>query len=143
MVSVLKSQFRPVLSGVYKIVSIQFPERVYIGSSVNMFRRFYIHEKALQRKKHHSVKLQNHVNKYGFSDLQFFVVEYCQVCDLIIREQFYINTFQPFFNINPVAGSRLGSVHSPEAKLKARKYVIQHKRQFRDFVSGKFISIKK
>jgi group I intron endonuclease len=90
----------PVVSGVYKIQSISHPERVYIGSAVSFRHRWSKHRKDLEKNEHHSPKLQNHFNKYGMDDLVFQVLLECGRDRLRIKEQCYLNIFQPWFNIS-------------------------------------------
>jgi group I intron endonuclease len=52
------------------------------------------------------------------SDFIFIIFEYCEPDKLILREQFYIDALKPEYNINPIAGSRLGSKHSEESIAK-------------------------
>ena len=58
------------ISGIYKIQSLYHPERCYIGSAVNITRRWMEHLTALKADKHYSKKLQNHYNKYGKNEKQ-------------------------------------------------------------------------
>ena len=109
------------ISGIYKIQSIRKPQRCYIGSAKNLHVRWGIHLSELRRNKHHSVKLQNHYNKYGETDLQFSLLLGCDIEDLIKIEQYFIDTYKPFFNIQPNAGSNLGWRHSEETKEKIRR----------------------
>jgi len=104
-------------SGIYILQSILFPNRQYVGSCVDFNLRWMVHQSTLIAKKHHNAKLQNHVNKYGLSDILFLHLETCSRENLLIREQYYIDTLKPHFNINPIAGSRLGSRHSARTKL--------------------------
>jgi group I intron endonuclease len=46
------------------------------------------------------------------------MLEYCLPENAISREQYYIDLLKPNYNLNSVAGSRLGSTHSEESKLK-------------------------
>lgn len=105
-------------SGVYKISSKAKPHRYYIGSSVCIRRRWAGHLHDLRQNKHHSPKLQHHYNKYGEGDLEFTVIETCDRCNLIVQEQFFIDTYNPWFNVLPNAFSCLGMKHSDEAKAK-------------------------
>ena len=109
------------ISGIYKIQSTVNSERVYIGSAVNISRRWILHLFDLRHNKHHSPKLQNHFNKYGESDLVFIIVEPCLPEFLIGREQFYIDTLNPFFNIVKTAGSILGYKHSVQTIKKMKE----------------------
>jgi group I intron endonuclease len=95
-------------SGIYKIQSSIHPEKIYIGSAVNIDNRRYEHLKKLRRNKHHSIKLQNHYNKYGEYDLIFSTIFECPKENLLIHEQSYIDALDPYFNICKVAGNTLG-----------------------------------
>jgi group I intron endonuclease len=106
------------ISGIYKIESKIKSERIYIGSSCNIKRRWENHKYDLSRNKHGSNKLQNHYNKYGKDDLVFSIIEECENDYLIIREQFYIDSLSPFFNNRKIANSQLGIKRSEETKRK-------------------------
>lgn len=104
------------ISGIYQICSKVKPERIYIGSAVNIHKRWALHMDDLRKNKHHSRKLQRHYNKYGKEDLQFSVLICCDKNDLIKTEQYYIDSHRPYFNISPTAGSTLGMKFSIEHK---------------------------
>ena len=109
------------ISGIYKIQSISKPERIYIGSGVDVLHRWHNHFSDLKLNKHHSKKLQRHYNKYGKSDLVFSIIAVCnkeelKPIDSIIRpEQFFIWAYDPYFNNLPLAGSHLGAKRSLES----------------------------
>ena len=105
-------------SGIYKIQSQINPKRFYVGSAVDLKDRWRCHLKDLRKNKHGSIKLQRHYNKYNESDLVFIVLEPCFPQFLITREQHYINTLNPYFNICKIAGSRLGCKCSEETLKK-------------------------
>lgn len=105
--------------GIYKILSKARPENVYIGSAIDFTRRKNTHLQKLRKNKHHNVKLQNHFNKYGESDLLFHLVEVViDAKNLIPREQAWIDNEVPYFNICRKAGSKLGVSLGPEARRK-------------------------
>jgi len=110
-----------VISGIYKIQSKHNRERCYIGSAINITRRWMEHLTSLKANKHYSKKLQNHYNKYGKNDLVFSILIGCDKQDLISTEQFFIDSYKPFFNNNPTAGSPLGRKLSDETKNKIRE----------------------
>jgi group I intron endonuclease len=97
-------------SGIYKIES-STNGNIYIGSAVNLLRRFSIHKRDLKKESHHSKILQNHVNKYGLNDLIFSVLEAVDIENLVKREQHYINSLHPQFNVCKIAGTCLGVKH--------------------------------
>ena len=122
------------ISGIYKIQSLIKPDRIYIGSAVNISSRWSRHIFDLKNNKHHSIKLQNHYNKYGKNDLEFSIILVCDKEDLIITEQYYLDTENPYFNICKIAGSTLGIRPSKESIEKSRKGKIEaHKRYFNLF----------
>lgn len=108
-------------SAIYKIQSKIHPDRFYIGSAIQTKSRWCLHLADLRKNKHHSSKLQNHYNKYGKDDLIFIVIEPCFPEFLVIREQYYLDTLKPFFNINKIANSCLGLKRSKETCDKIRK----------------------
>ena len=107
-------------SGIYQIQSIR-NSKIYVGSAVNLRGRKYGHFTDLKNKKHGNQHLQNHYNKYGKADFQFSILEFCEKEKLIEREQLYIDTLRPIFNICQIAGSSLGIKYSGESKQKMRK----------------------
>jgi group I intron endonuclease len=96
------------ITGIYKIQSTIKPERIYIGSAVDIKRRWYEHTHDLKLNNHNNPKLQNHYNKYGNEDLIFTVMKECSIKLLLEREQYYIDKLKPFYNICCVAGNTLG-----------------------------------
>jgi len=105
------------ISGIYKIQSIVKPDRIYIGSAIDITVRWKNHLKLLRRNKHHSVKLQNHYNKYGEFDLQFLILLGCEKEDLVKIEQYFLDSYKHYFNICSKAYSSLGIKHPNRKKL--------------------------
>lgn len=68
---------------IYMIQSNIKSKRCYIGSAVNYNIRKRLHLSQLKNNKHHSIKLQNHYNKYGKDDLIFSTLICCEKEDLI------------------------------------------------------------
>lgn len=50
--------------------------------------------------------------KYGLNNFSLEIIEYCDKLVLIEREQFYLDTLKPEYNLLKVAGSKLGFKHS-------------------------------
>jgi group I intron endonuclease len=84
--------------GIYKIVS-KNTNRIYIGSSSNIVKRWNTHINNLLNNKHHSIKLQRHFNKYGIDDLLFSIIEECSIESLLNKEQYYLDNNYCYFNI--------------------------------------------
>lgn len=104
-------------SGIYQIRNL-VNNHIYIGSTTNFSRRQSLHFSKLKNYTHHSKYLQNAYNKYGEDNFVFEIIEYCDPEYLIEREQWYIDNYQPKYNINPTAGSSFGVIRSEETKLK-------------------------
>ncbi len=133
------------MTGIYLIQSKSNPERVYVGSAVDISQRIRVHLNRLHNNKHHSKKLQNHFNKYGNSDLTFSILESCKPHELLDREQRYIDAMKPWFNICPKAGNTLGATWtlSEDAKKniseghKGLKHSEESKRKRSEALKGK------
>ncbi|TGE29764.1 GIY-YIG nuclease family protein [Hymenobacter metallicola] len=100
-------------------------DRVYIGSSCHVRNRMSFHFHCLKRDKHHSAKLQNFYNKYGEGVITTSILEICEVDNLIVREQYWIDSYvkhhkeSDLMNIAHKAGSCRGIKQNPEV-VKAR-----------------------
>lgn len=115
------------ISGIYKIESKIKPERIYIGSAINIKRRWKEHRKDLRNNVHHSSKLQNHYNKYGKSDIEYIIIMVCEKEELIKQEQLFFDSCNPYFNGCKVAYSCLGVKHSEESKKRRSLFMMGNK----------------
>ena len=86
-------------SGIYKIQSLSKPHLFYIGSSVNVKKRWQQHIHRLKCHRHENQRLQNHVDKYGLYDLKFTIIFSCDLSQLQISEQAQLNMSKPTFNM--------------------------------------------
>lgn len=91
------------MKGIYQITNIKNDKR-YIGSSVNMFKRWNQHIYNLQNKIHHSHLLQDDWNKYNINDFQFSIIELLPSVNknkLLETEQLYLDgeNFDNLYNI--------------------------------------------
>lgn len=110
------------ISGVYRIKNI-LNDKVYVGSSVNISKRWNWHLTRLNAVRHHNKKLQRSWSKHGSRAFVFEIINICSPEMLLIREQFWIDklkTVSSGYNILPIAGSALGRKHSEETKQKLR-----------------------
>lgn len=105
-------------SGIYIIRSL-IDDRFYIGSAIVFRKRFNSHKFAFNNIKSGCIntKLKNFVNKYGEDKLSFSVHEYCNIVNLLIREQYWIDKLKPSLNICKIAGNTLGRSCSDETKV--------------------------
>lgn len=100
------------------MIRSQVNDKKYIGSAVDLKQRKYQHWSGINNKTHANRHLQNHVNKHGVKVLLFSIIEYCSEEKLLEREQYYMDTLNPEFNISPTAKSNLGVKHTEEFKRK-------------------------
>lgn len=102
-----------ILCGVY-VITNKINGHTYVGSSTNIKERWRIHVSELSKNKHHSLYLQRAWNKYGEEFFEFSIIEYCETSLLMQREQFYMNTLKPEYNIVKIAGRTTGYKHAKE-----------------------------
>lgn len=111
-------------SGVYCWINKE-TGKTYIGSSVNLSRRFaqYYSSNYLAAP-NRKMAIYSALLKYGHQCFQLEVLEYCEPSNVIGREQFYLDLYEPEYNILSLAGSSLGFKHSEEtlAKFRARRH---------------------
>jgi len=93
-------------SGIYQWRCLA-TNKIYIGSSVNFKRRKQQHLSKLRCGVHENKKLQNTFIKYGEPNLSFEVLEYTDE-NLLVREQYFIDTLKPVFNVCQIAGATRG-----------------------------------
>jgi group I intron endonuclease len=106
-------------SGVYAIIHTS--GKRYIGSAIDIDKRFKEHRGALGRGKHHSVLLQRAWDKYGEAEFTFVTILECPPDLCLDYEQRCFNGFKPEYNICKTAGSRLGSKYTEEAKARLKE----------------------
>lgn len=116
--------------GIYKITNL-LNQKFYIGSAYDCRRRVLEHINRSKKGTHHNEHLVRSFEKYGMDNFIFEVMEYVDIEDLIIKEQFYLDTLlfaQDFiyknnrkfeelgYNMCPIASSPLGIKRSEETK---------------------------
>lgn len=89
--------------GIYRIRNI-VNQKFYIGSTKSFQDRERIHFYGLNANAHHCKHLQNSFNKHGADVFVFEPLENCPLKDLIKREQWYIDNWNPQYNTNRLAG---------------------------------------
>ncbi len=114
------------ISAIYSITNIINGKR-YIGSTIDLKKRWRCHYNYLHNIKHPNPHLQNAWSKFGERCFVFEVLEYVQdVADLITTEQYYLdwmNVCDPKYgyNIRLKADSMLGTKRSDEVRRKLSK----------------------
>lgn len=93
---------------------------MYVGSAVDLTNRFY-HYYSLKGISNSSMSICKALLKYGYTNFQLEILEYCEPSNCIEREQYYLDLLAPEYNILKTAGSTLGYKHSEETKSKISK----------------------
>lgn len=112
------NRFQPTC-GVYCIIHDHSGRR-YVGSSIEIEKRLYLHLVLLRKGTHHCPYLQNVWNKYGESQFSFWLLAKCGVSELESREQLHMDQTanEKSMNCHPAAGSARGFKASDETRRK-------------------------
>lgn len=133
--------------GVY-IILCTASGRYYVGSSVDIERRWNAHRAGLRRRGHHSEKLQRAWDKYGEWEFSLKIVARTQRSDRLASiEQRWIDRLDSFrrgYNVAPIAGgSVLGIKFGPPSAEKRRKLAAaQTGRRYSDESRAKMAAAK-
>jgi len=108
---------------VYSVLCLPTNE-LYIGSSVDIFKRWRVHAFQLlgiAHRQHANYKLRVAVVRYGWNSLRFSVLDICKRDSLEKLEEFYIAKFDTVnsgLNICSSGRTRRGIPTSPSTKIK-------------------------
>lgn len=111
------------MKGIYRIRHIE-TGRSYVGSSVDIERRWREHIWLIRRNLHRAKHLMHAFQKYGADAFAFEVLEEMPAFNdetRLERENHWIQVLKPAFNVAPVAGSTLGMKHSAKTIENMRK----------------------
>jgi group I intron endonuclease len=102
--------------GVYLLTN-NINNKTYVGSSVNLSKRFlkYFNDNALAKNR---MLISFALLKYKRTNFTLHILEYCSIENALTREQFYLDSIKPSYNILKVAGSTLGYTHTETSLLK-------------------------
>ena len=106
--------------GIYLITCTQ-NGRQYVGSSKDIAYRWRKHREKLSSGRHWNRYLQRAWNKYGGEAFEYAILETVEDASLLhIREQHWIDTLHPKFNLSPFANrpTTQGLTYSTETRQK-------------------------
>ena len=115
-------------SGIYKILN-KINGKFYIGSAVNLERRWKKHKYELNTQTHVNPYLQKAWNKYWNISFELIVLEYCEKDKLLEREQYWLDFTKCYddkigYNILKFSASTFGSKRTDETKAKMSAWQI-------------------
>jgi group I intron endonuclease len=130
-------------SGIYIIKNI-INNKIYIGSSMNIKKRWAEHKSDLIKNKHHSRTLQKSYNKHGLENFIFEVLEFVKHKnhkELFSLEQKYLDKYKPYerhvgYNISK---SSMGPVGVKREDLKNFNIQNKSKKVYQYDLNGNFI----
>lgn len=103
--------------GIYRISCTQEPV-VYIGSSIDINRRWVEHKKHLNKDKHTNYKLQLAWNAYGDESFIFEVLDLTK--ELIIKEQLWLDKYWPnCYNLSPSAWNPMRDLETVKKNIES------------------------
>ncbi len=145
MITVLSFTTNDKVSGIYCILN-KITAKTYIGSGVNVNKRYVHHKIGLTNKKHFNKLLQRAWNKYGADAFEFMVLEIVtDVALLLEREQYWIDLTQSSnpnfgYNLSPTAGSILGLKYSDEVRAKmSASMTVERRAKLSKAITGKIL----
>jgi hypothetical protein len=92
------------VKGIYCIKN-NINDKIYIGSSKNVYGRLTVHKSSLKHNRHYNTHLQNSVNKYGINNFSCFLFTICTEEELIMVEDIYIEYLKPNYNQKNASGT--------------------------------------
>lgn len=107
-------------SGVYRWINLETGES-YVGSSSNLSKRLrvYFSESGIEKLLTISTsRILRALLKYGYSGFRLEILEHCDPDKCLEREQYYLDSINPEYNILKKAGSPLGYKHTIETIAK-------------------------
>lgn len=116
--------------GVYLIQNLQVDSHFYVGSTSKSFAKRWAQWRLDLKAGRGNPHLINAWNYYGEESFEFTILQELpeipgetieeKKARVLAAEQEWIDSLQPYYNWNPVAGSRLGSQQSEETKEKIK-----------------------
>ena len=114
------------MTGIYTITCLK-TNKVYVGQSINIKRRFFVHRSQLKNNHHRNSYLQKAWNKYGEENFVFEVKETCSKEELDEREIFWIKVLESDkrdkrYNLTNGGDGVRGYKHTKETKEYLSEY---------------------
>lgn len=104
--------------GIYCITN-KINGKIYIGSSANIKSRWKSHRSSTGSAT--KTVIGRAIRKYGASNFHFGVLEFCDKKDLIVIEQEWLDSAQPFgsrgYNVSKIAHPVLGAIAALQKKV--------------------------
>lgn len=109
-------------SGIYCLINL-YNFGMYVGQSQNLLTRFnnYLNPSYLNNPKNNGMPISQALLKYGPQGFALLIIEYTSVIQLDLREIFWIDLLQPYYNVLSGGLTSRGYRHTDAAKAKMSK----------------------
>lgn len=101
------------LIGIYSIIN-RSTNDIYVGASINIQHRWSSHKKEANEGKHHSSRFQEAWTQHGPELFEFQIIELCDKTEIQKREQHYLDTLDPAYNMSKTSNYYLRNGLSQE-----------------------------
>lgn len=93
-------------AGIYMLTN-KLTGDIYVGQSKDLCKRFmkYFNLSYINSRK--ELIISRALIKYRYVNFSVTILEYCEECDLDVKEQYYFDTLNPQYNIQKIAGGTL------------------------------------
>lgn len=118
--------------GIYFISNL-VNNKIYVGQSISIEKRWVHHKWKLRENNHENIKLQNAWNKYGEENFEFSIVCECEEKQLNTLEQYYIlnlESYLPNVGYNITLGGDGLFVKGINNKVNKSVYCIETKTKY-------------
>lgn len=116
------------VSGIYCIINLT-NSKIYIGSSINIYKRLNEHLGLLRKNKHGTQHLQHSFNKYGEDMFYSIILEECAREILEYKEEYWINLLDADYNVIKTNLSRPALSFSEETKRSIGNKISQYHKE--------------
>lgn len=103
--------------GIYIFTNLDNGKR-YVGSSKDLYNRLHEHLHNFKNNKAHNKYFQSSWNKYGEDMFIYGILEYCEENVRFVREQHYIDSLNPEYNLTKNVIANLG--YSPNEDVRQK-----------------------
>jgi group I intron endonuclease len=101
--------------------------KYYIGSSVNLNSRISDYYQEHYYKDKNNLTIVKALVKYGMGNFKLIILELTEKENTLTREQYYLDKYEPEYNILALAGNSLGLQHTESTKEKMREKALGRK----------------
>lgn len=139
---------RKIICGIYKIENT-IDKKVYIGQSVDIYKRWTGHKNKLDNNKHQNNHLQRAWNLYGKNNFRFDILEECFKDLLNERECYYIELMHSMdqnhgYNLTSGGSSKMSyskeTINKMSIAKKGKPLSDEHKKKLSEVHKGRVFS---